>query len=66
MHIGTYITTVVDEAGQVPTLGGVYDGVLVNPEQVAAPDTLVLIALLPHVCHDLRSTKHRVGHVPLK
>ena len=50
----------VDEAGQVPTLGGVYDGVLVHPEQVAAPDALLLVLLLPHVRHHLRLVKHRV------
>ncbi len=30
----TYITAVVDEPGQVAPLGGIYDVVLVNPEQV--------------------------------
>lgn len=49
----TYIAAVVDEAGEVATFGGVYDGVVVHTEHVAAPDALVLVALLPHVSNHL-------------
>lgn len=39
----------VDKTGEVATLGGVYDGVVVDAEHVAAADALLLIALLTHV-----------------
>lgn len=44
----------VDETGEVATLRGVNDGVVVNAEHVAAADALFLVTFLPHVCDDLR------------
>lgn len=49
----THSAAVVDEARQVATLGGVYDGVVVHSEQVAAPDALLRVPLLAIVCHHL-------------
>ena len=49
----TYITTVVDEARQIAERGGVDDGLVVNPEHVAAADPAVLVAALPQVSHRL-------------
>lgn len=43
----------VDETGEVATLRGVYDGVVINAEHVAAADALLLVALLPHVRNHL-------------
>lgn len=39
----------VDEASEVAAFGGIDDGVMVDPEHVAAADALFLIPLLPHV-----------------
>ena len=39
----------VDEPGEVAALGGVHDVVEVDPEEVARPDALLLVALLAHV-----------------
>lgn len=50
----SYIAAVVDESGEVATLGSIYDGVVVNPEHVAATDALLLVALLPHVRNHLK------------
>ena len=50
----SHIAAVVDEAGEVATLGGVYDGVVVDAEHVAAADALLLVALLPHVRDHLK------------
>lgn len=44
----------INETGKVATLCGVYDGVVVNAEHVAAADALFLITLLPHVCDHLK------------
>ena len=41
----------VDEAGQVATLGGVNDVLAVNPEEVGATNAHRLVVLLPHVGH---------------
>lgn len=49
----SYVAAVVNESGQVSTFGGVNDGVLIDPEHVAAADALVLVPLLPHVSGDL-------------
>lgn len=49
----THSAAVVDESRQVATLGGVYDGVVVHSEQVAAADALLRVPLLPIVCHHL-------------
>lgn len=57
----THITAVVDEPRQIPALCGVNDGVLVNPEQVAAPYALLLVPLLPHVSDDLGQKKKKTG-----
>lgn len=43
----------VDETGEVATLGSVYDCVVVDAEHVAATDALLLVALLPHVRNHL-------------
>ncbi len=53
MWLMSYIAAVVDETGEVATLCGVYDGVVVNTEHVAATDALLLVALLPHVRNHL-------------
>lgn len=45
----SYVAAVVDKTGEVATFGGVYDGVVVDAEHVAAADALLLVALLPHV-----------------
>lgn len=49
----THSAAVVDESRQVATLGGVYNGVVVHPEQVAAADALLRVALLAVVRHHL-------------
>lgn len=49
----THSAAVVDESRQVATLGGVYNGVVVHPEQVAAADALLSVALLAVVRHHL-------------
>lgn len=49
----THSAAVVDEACQVATLGGIYNGVVVHSEQVAAPDALLCIPLLAIVSHHL-------------
>ncbi len=53
MRTWSYIAAVVDETGEVATLRGVYDGVVVHAEHVAATDALLLVALLPHVRNHL-------------
>lgn len=50
----THSAAVVDEARQVPALGGVDDGVVVHPEQVAAADALLSVPLLSMVSHHLK------------
>lgn len=45
----------VDEPGQVAALGRVDDGVLVDSEQVAASDALLLVAPLTHVSYHLNT-----------
>lgn len=53
----THIAAVVYKSGQVPTFGGINDGVLINPEQIAASNALLLVPLLSHVSNDLRKKK---------
>lgn len=55
--VWTHSAAVVDEPGQVATLGGVYDGVVVHPEQVAAAYSLLGVALLSIVSHHLGNQK---------
>lgn len=55
MQVQSYIATVIDETGKVATLCGVYDGVVVNAEHVAAADALLLVTFLPHVCDHLQT-----------
>lgn len=43
----------IDEAGKVAKLGGVYDGVVVHPEHVGAANAGVLVVLLPQVSDGL-------------
>lgn len=50
----THRAAVVDEASQVPALGGVYDCVMVDSEQVAAADALLSIPFLPVISHHLQ------------
>lgn len=52
-----YVATVVDETGKVATLGGVYDGVMVDAEHVAAADAFFFVALLSHVGNHLMEEK---------
>lgn len=59
MPTPSYVAAVVDETGKVAALGGVYDGVVVNAEHVAATDALLLVALLPHVRNHLQTRDHR-------
>lgn len=47
----------VDKPGQVPTFSSIDDGVLINTEQIAASNALLLVSLLPHVSNDLRRKK---------
>lgn len=47
----------VDKPGQVPTFSSVNDGVLIDPEQIAASNALLLVSLLPHVSDDLKKEK---------
>lgn len=47
----------VDKPGQIPTFGGIDDGVLINPEQIAASNALLLVSLLSHVSDDLKRRK---------
>lgn len=54
VQIWSYVAAMIDETGKVATLCGVYDGVVVNAEHVAAADALFLVAFLPHVCDHLR------------
>lgn len=56
----TYITTMVDEPGKVTTFGGVYNGLCVHSEEVAAPTSLSLVLFLPQVGQ--RLTK-RFSHI---
>lgn len=51
--LGAHRAAVVDESRQVPTLGGVNDGVVVHAEEVAAANTLLGVALLPVISHHL-------------
>ena len=55
----------VDEPRQVAALGGVDDGVVVYPEQVAAANALLHVALLPHVGHHLTGQGVMVRGLPL-
>lgn len=51
---------VVDEASQVSTFGGIDDGVMIDAEQVAAPDAFLSVSLLPIISHHLKTkiTQH--------
>lgn len=51
----------VDEPGQVTTLGRVDDGVLVDSEKVAAADAFPLVASLAHVRYHLKTAGLGVG-----
>ena len=58
--MATYITAVVDEAGKVAALGSVDDVIVVDPEEVAAPNTLSLIPPFSVVGDNL---PHHLAHV---
>lgn len=60
--VGTHSAAVVDESGQVPTLGGIYNGVVVHSEQVAAADALLRVPLLPVVSHHLGQKAQALVH----
>jgi hypothetical protein len=49
MNQNTHITRVVDESGEVSTLGGVYNPVLVDSEEVTRTNASLLIVLLSFV-----------------
>lgn len=55
MHVCacSHSAAVVNEASQVSTLGGVDDGVMIDAEQVAAPDAFLSVALLTVISHHL-------------
>lgn len=57
----THVAAVVDEAGKVSALGGVDDGVVVDPKQVAATDAFLCVLLLTVISHHLRD--HRSQRV---
>ena len=50
----------VDEAREVATLGGVYDALQVDPEEVGGSDADLLVLDLPEVCDD---GSHALAHV---
>lgn len=54
MPVHTHIAAVINKSSQVSTFGGINDGVLIDSEQVAASDALLLIFLLSQVSDDLR------------
>lgn len=54
MPVHTHMAAVINESSQVSTFGGINDGVLIYPEQIAASDALLLIFLLSQVSDDLR------------
>lgn len=56
----THRAAVVDEAGQVATLGGIDDGVVVHAEQVTASNALLGISLLTHVSHHLERRRRDI------
>lgn len=53
----THIAAVIDKPGQVPTFRSINNGVLIDPEQITAPNTLLLVPLFPHVSDDLSKKK---------
>lgn len=53
MRLFPHIAAVVDETGEVSTLGSIDDGVVVDAEHVAAADALLLVALFSHVSNHL-------------
>lgn len=55
--VQTHSAAVVDEPSQVATLGSIYNCVVVHSEQVAAPNALLCVPLLPIVSHHL-DTQH--------
>lgn len=59
----THSAAVVDESRQVSTLGGIYDGVVVHSEQVAAPDALLRVPLLAIVGHHLDTRSANIRRV---
>jgi hypothetical protein len=42
----------VDEPGEIPTLGGIDDILHVNPEEIRGPDAHFLVVNFPEVGHD--------------
>lgn len=60
VRVCTHSAAVVNKPGQVSTFGGIYDGVMVNPEQIAAADALLLVLLLPQVGDDLERRSQRL------
>ncbi len=60
LRVAIRIAGMVDQAPQVAALGRVHNLLLVNPEQVAAPDTLPLVRALPPLRY-LRA--HNLPHV---
>lgn len=53
----THIAAVIDKPGEVPTFGGIDDGVVVDSEHVTAANALVLVAFLTHVSNDLQNPR---------
>lgn len=49
---------VVNEACQVSTFGGINDGVMIDAEQVTAPDSFLSVTLLTIISHHLKSSTH--------
>lgn len=56
----TYITAVVYEACQTPSLGGVDDVIMIHTKQVAATNARCLVSSFPLVCYTL---SHYLPHI---
>ena len=62
LGVGIWFTAVIHEASHTSCSGGVDNNVFVEPEQIARPHTLSLVACLPFVCHTLTDPLANVFH----
>lgn len=58
----THIAAVIDKPGEIPTFGGIDDGVVVDSEHVTAANAFILVSLLTHVSNDLQKPQAGSGH----
>lgn len=58
----SHSAAVVNEACQVSTFGGIDDGVMIDAEQVAAPDPLLSVTLLTIISHHLKALRINTSH----